>query len=457
MKMPVSPPDLEQIIRHVAQSEPKKFVQVLTGATDPAPTGKYRHWDILRHLHPPDGLSAEEWWLGIKVARRALQRELPLRDRRGVPFKYAIVDPALSMLHEIDKQASGAIQGPDQVTAPQTRDAYLIRSLLEEAITSSQLEGASTTREVAKDMLQRGRPPRDRSEQMIYNNYQAMQFIRQVREQPLNASLVFELHKILTKETLDDPSAAGRFRTPEEDIRVVDEVGRVLHTPPAASELPERLEKLCAFANETNEQPFVHPVVRSILLHFWLAYDHPFVDGNGRTARALFYWSMAIRGYWLSEFISISRVIKKAPGKYVRAFLYTETDDNDATYFILNQLRVTIKAIRELHAYLQRKASELAETRRLLQSSHYLNAVLNHRQLALINHAVRSPRFVYTIDSHQRAHNVSYQTARTDLLQLAEIGLLGRGKRGKAFVFISPEDLRLRLRGLPNLTATTPS
>jgi Fic family protein len=417
-------------------------------AGDPTPNGKYRHWDVLRHLTPPGGLTADEWWLAIKVARRQLYRQLPLKDKNGAPFKYAVVDAALRMLQFIDQQASGAVKGSDLVTDPQTRDTYIIKSLVEEAITSSQLEGASTTREVAKDMLQRGRQPRDRSEQMIYNNYQAMLFIRTIAKTPLTPKIVFELHKILTDNTLDDPSAAGRLRKDDEDIQVVDQFGGVLHVPPGANELDERLKGLCRFANDRSREPFIHPVVRAILLHFGLAYDHPFVDGNGRTARALFYWAMAAQGYWLCESISISRIIKKGPSKYARAFLYTETDEDDATYFILNQLRVTIRAIKELHEYIERKALEIRETRLLVQQSTYINAVLNHRQLALVNHAMKNPRFLYTIESHRRSHNVSYQTARTDLLTLAELGLVDRGKSGKAFVFFAPPDLRERLQTL---------
>jgi Fic family protein len=434
MKPPLSPPSPGELLRK-QWSDPKgraRYAKIIMAGIEPAPGGKYRHWDILRHLIPPHGLSVEEWWLGIKLARRPLYRELPLKDGAGEPFRYASVDAALSMLHEIDKQASGAIKGSDQVTDPRTRDTYLIRSLIEEAITSSQLEGASTTREVAKDMLQRGRLPRDRSEQMIYNNYQAMQFLRRLRGQPLTASTVFQLHKILTEKTLSDDEA-GRFRRQDEPVHVVDEVGRVLHVPPKAAELPKRMEALCRFANERDGKPFMHPVVRAILTHFWLAYDHPFIDGNGRTARALFYWSMAERGYWLCEFISISRVIKKGPGKYTRAFLYTETDENDATYFILNQLRTTVRAIEALHTYLSRKTQELAETKSMIQSSRILNAMLNHRQLALVNHGTKNPGFVYMIESHRRSHNISYQTARTDLLELAQL---------------SPSDLKERLVSL---------
>jgi Fic family protein len=51
---------------------------------------------------------------------------------------------------------------------------------------------------------------------------------------------------------------------------------------------------------------FIHPVVRAIILHFMIGCGHLFVDGNGRTARALFYWSVLHQKYRLMEFISIS-------------------------------------------------------------------------------------------------------------------------------------------------------
>src|SRR5687767_5010712 len=210
MRIPMSPPELEGILARISQGPEgaKKTLALLTARMDPAPGGKYRHWDVLRHLPPPDGLDSEAWWLGIKLARRHLYRQLPLRDKSGVPFRHAVVDPGLRMLQFIDQQAGGAVQGSELVTDPHIRDTYIIKSLMEEAITSSQLEGASTTREVAKDMLQRGIKPRDRSEQMIYNNYHAMLFIRSVAKAPLTPGVIFELHRMLTQDTLDDPTAA---------------------------------------------------------------------------------------------------------------------------------------------------------------------------------------------------------------------------------------------------------
>jgi Fic family protein len=199
---------------------------------------------------------------------------------------------------------------------------------------------------------------------------------------------------------------------------------------------------MCAFANGATPDNFIHPAVRAVLLHFWLAYDHPFVDGNGRTARALFYWSMLHAGYWLFEFISISTVLRKAPVKYGRSFLYTETDDNDLTYFLLAQAEVMRNAVHELHQYIQRKTDETRQVEAQLQSIEWFN----HRQIEVIQHALKHPGHKYVIAAHQKAQDIAYQTARTDLMGLAERGILEQRKRGKQLVFVSPNDLAKRLR-----------
>ena len=450
MKIPLRPPPIDELFKSILDDEgAQRIGHVLSRHIDATPGGKYRHWDVLRHLEPPSDLSVKEWWLGVKLARRSSYQPLPFQDRNGNEFKYGVPNLAYRMLHRIDRDAGGAIRGSDQITSPHSRDMYLLKSLVEEAITSSQLEGAATTREVAKEMLREGRQPHNRSERMIYNNYQAMQFIQNLGKQQLTRGIILEMQRILTEQTLDDPGAAGRLRRPDEPIHVVDPAdGKALHIPPEANDLDKRLDVLCAFANSTESESFMHPVMRAILLHFALAYDHPFVDGNGRTARALFYWSMRAQGYWLCEFVSISSILRMAPAQYARAFLYTETDENDTTYFVLYQLRVLIQAIEKLHRYLQRKSEELRETRMYLQQSKMLRAALNHRQLAIINHALKNPLFTYSIESHRGSHGVSYQTARTDLLHLAELGLLDKGKIRRAFVFVAPADLHDRLRGV---------
>ena len=402
----------------------------------------YPHWDQLKYRSPPDRLTREDWWYVLKSQRLTQMRSIPLTDTQKAVFQFCVPDSIAKQLHEIDLGAGGRIGMPEPVMNPETRDQYLIRSLIEEAITSSQLEGAVTTREIATDMLRSGRKPKDKSEKMILNNFRTMRRIREIKDRPLTPELVLEIHRMVTEDTLDKPDAAGRLRREDELVTIENDQGGIMHLPPSAAELEERLKAMCAFANVKDSEPFIHPAIRAIILHFWIAYDHPFLDGNGRTARALFYWAMLHSDYWLFEYISISDILKRAPAKYYRAFLHTETDGNDLTYFLLHQSDVIRKAINSLHDYIARKTKETRQNQGLLRDMQNLN----HRQQALVGHALRHPGTVYTIEGHQRSNDTAYNTARTDLLGLADQELFLKGKSGKKMVFHASKDLEEAIR-----------
>ncbi len=442
MRKPKTPPNHDHFLRFMTDKD--RMLAAIRAINSPLVDGKYLHWDQLLRYSPPADLSHEDWWHGLKFQRMPTCTRLPLASKLGGHFSYTLVNLIPEHLHWIDLQAGGSIEMPGDIANENSRDRYIFNSLLEEAITSSQIEGATTTRQVAKDMLRTGRPPRDRSERMIFNNFVTMQHINEIKNRPLTKDIVFELHRLVTEETLNDPDAAGRFRRNGENIYVAGDNDDIHHVPPSADELNARMDAMCAFANGETPEEFVHPAIRSIALHFWLAYDHPFVDGNGRTARALFYWSMLHHGYWLFEFLSISHIIQKAPSKYSRAFLYTETDDNDLTYFILYHLDVMRKAVASLNDYVKRKTEEIQVIERQLRAT----ATVNHRQLALISHALRHRDQIYTIESHRRSHNVVYQTARLDLLDLLDLGILTVRKSGRTMQFRPAPDIDERLAEL---------
>lgn len=413
---------------------------------DPSPGGEYLPWDKLRFKPVPyENLSSEQWWFGIKLARRVLYNQLPFNDKNNRPFLLALPRIVLQQLRSIDRKTANA---QSSILNTSMENTYLMQSLIGEAITSSQLEGASTTRKVAKEMLLTNRKPRDLSERMIFNNYHAMQFVQEIKNEKLTVNHILELHRILTQNTLENPKDVGMLRT-SDDVQVTDNTNQTLHVPPKASTLKNRLEKLCEFANTKEEEEtfFVHPIIKAILLHFMLAYDHPFIDGNGRTARALFYWFVCHQAeFKLLEFVSISKIIKESPFKYARAYLDTEMDENDTTYFIIHQLDVILKAIGDLHVYIDKQNQELNEIARLLDANVALQNKLNYRQIALIKHALKHPDAHYKIEIHRHAHHVTYDTARTDLLNLVKLNLLLKQKRAKAFVFIVPADLKKRLK-----------
>ncbi len=440
MRKPKPPPAINDLAARLTSPDAAGFLQRALAVSVSAAADRYLPWDELRYRQPPDGLTSEEWWLTVKLARAGMQRRLPLIDKEGRQFSYALPDGALRGIEMVDKHTSGRIGVPEPVMpeAP-ARERYIISSLIEEAITSSQLEGALTTHKVAKDMLRTGRKPRTRDERMILNNYRGMLRVREGRHEPLSPALICEFHRILTEGTLDDPAGCGRLQLPGDNRVVVgDTYGEVMHEPPPAEQLPARLERLCEFANGMSDTAYVPPVVRAILLHFMLAYDHPFIDGNGRTARLLFYWSMLSQDYWLAEFLPISRLLKKAPVRYARSFLHSEQDDGDLTYFVLYQLGIVERAIKDLHDYLGRK---VAETQRLRKALKAMSRNFNYRQLALLEHAVKNPSAQYTVSSHSRSHNVVAQTARTDLHALELRGLLVRTTAARSHAWGPAADL----------------
>ena len=445
------PPDWHDLVAAFAAENPQRLPSLFAAGKPVDSKGRYLHWDEMRHRTPPEGLTTDEWWVGTKASRNALARPLPLTSTDGSPFRFSNVDLVQEMVHRIDQQAGGRIETSDVATTLQSRDRYLVSSLrVEEAITSSLLEGAATTRRVAREMLQTRRPPRDHGELMVLNNFNAMLKAEQLAltTDPLTPDNILELHKVVTEGTLEDERDAGRLQQPgEERVVIIDRDFRVLHRPPPAEELPQRVGHLCAFANGELDEGFIHPVVRAILIHFWIGHDHPFVDGNGRTARALFYWSMLRSGYWLAQYFSISTILRKAPGQYVESYLKSETDENDATYFVIYQLEAIERAINSLNQYIAKKAIEVAEVEQLALSV----PGLNRRQIAVINAAQRDPYRSFTIDEHMFREQVTYQSARTDLLKLEELGLLTKARVGKRYEFRSEGNLSAQLRHLVKL------
>ena len=451
MTIPERPPDLKKIIRRLETliGDPRLFGRIFVALlldfkeVNPAPEGRYRHWETVRRIAPPERLTSDAWWLGIKLARLQMSHSIPLKDKNGRAFQYTLPDPLLEMLHRVDREMSGQIASPEPVANPQTRDRYIQHALLEEAFASSTLAGAISTREDAKEITRTRRRPANGSEQMILNTFRAMQLVSAMKGEKLTPELIFQIHHTITEGTLDD--AARVFRQPGDEIGVYDTTNTLLlHSPPPAEEITERMKIMCRFANEGNPDGFLHPVLRAITLHFWLAYDHPFVEGNGRTARALFYWSMLAQGFRLMDCVSISTILRKAPARYRKSFLYTETDDNDLTYFLLAQLRAICRALDDFHGYVEQSAGALRQTTELVEQSDEFN----HRQLALLSHALRHPTQRYTIESHRRSHQVTYQTARTDLLGLAKKQLFDKHKQSRAFVFVPAPNLAERLETL---------
>lgn len=375
---------------------------------------EYLYWDKVKYS-APENIDKHTLWHAVKIQRQLNSQTV--RFGKYV-FHFTITKNMLALLHAFDMDLGGNL-GTKSIIPASDKSYYLISSIMEEAIASSQMEGASTTRRIAKDMLRKKLKPINKSQQMIVNNYDTITKISNDFNKDFSIDDLLDIHRSISKSTLDNSEDEGVFRK-NDDIYVVDSItGSVAHTPPSYNEIIDMIVDLCKFANNDNNDNFIHPIIKGIIIHFILAYIHPFVDGNGRTARSLFYWYMIKKGYWLTEYLSISRIIYTNKKSYEKAFLYTENDDNDLSYFIQYHLNVMKKAFEDLKKYLQRKIDEQQNVHRFIG---VLNT--NDRQRYVFKVIMENKHIIITPKELASQFNITTRTARTDLQELVKMGYL---------------------------------
>ncbi|MDP4128522.1 MAG: Fic family protein [Bacteroidota bacterium] len=393
----------------------------------------YPYWEKWKYLADSWKYDPLKIWTLVKSYRRNKNRV----NFSGSTFPLDISTPSIvqQLLHELDMNLGGSLQANELIPSEE-KQRYLVSSLMEEAIASSQLEGAATTRKLAKEMLESNRKPRNHSEQMISNNYAAMQWIVRNKDTYLSEKRILEIHQIITHNTLPVKSEEGAFRTTD-DIQVIDvQTGRLIHRPPEIRDLARLMNDFCEFANDGKRNNFfLHPISKAIILHFLIGYLHPFTDGNGRTARAIFYWYLIRKGYWLIEYMSVSRIILGSKAQYARAYQHTELDDNDLTYFILYNLKCITRALEELKNYIDRKNKEKKNILQLLRQTDY-----NDRQIDLLQEILNDKKNVFSVREVETRFAVSNQTARNDLNQLVARGILETRKSGNKIQFLVTRD-----------------
>ena len=231
---------------------------------------------------------------------------------------------------------SGNLQS-SQTIDEKMKHHFLTLGIIEEAIASSQIEGASTIRRVAKKMILEKRTPNDKNEQMILNNYETMKFVEEIKGIELTENTLFHLHNLLTQKTTFTHKDIGLYRKDSDQIVISDDgtKGEIYHIPPKNKFLLKKMKRLIQYANDQlMDETFTHPIIKAILIHFWVGYLHPFVDGNGRLTRTLFYWYLQKHHYWRVSYLSLSKIIKNSKSHYRNAFIYSEQNTLDLSYFI---------------------------------------------------------------------------------------------------------------------------
>ncbi len=385
---------------------------------------RYLYYSELRYRIPDERIRRYAWTF-MKLLRSEKYEHIEIGP---IKMKYSILPDFNRKLHHFDKFLAGNIEVQTKSLGLQKN--YIISSLMEEAIASSIIEGAATTRKAAKAMLRERRKPRNRSEKMVLNNYETMQFIYEQRKERITPELLLEIQERITKDTIEDEDV-GKFRDNNEIVISKRRYPQlVAHRPPDYKGLGSLIKEFCDFANNDSED-FIHPIIKGVMLHFLLGYIHPFNDENGRTARSVFYWYILSKGYWLFEYMALSRRIVRSRKNYDLAYLYTEYDEMDLTYFIKYLLDCIKDSCDETVDYIKKKQIEQEKAKKLVHE----NPNLNWRQAMILEEFFSNPNKIFTIKEIMETYRVVYQTARNDLLVLAKNGFIEKQTSGRTFVF----------------------
>jgi Fic family protein len=400
--------------------------------------GRYLPFEALRYRWAA-GLDANLCWALVKKARFAQHIKLvPL----GEPVqwgKYLLTPLAQRTISVVDRQATTAAL--DYMTShigERAHFSYLLNDLIEdEAIASSQLEGAATTTRVAKDMLKHQRQPRTPDERMVMGNYRMMNFAWEKRYEPMSVSLIAAIHRVGVEGIDDELYSPGMFRGNDEVV-VQDGAGNTVHRPPPVSGLVSRLERLSDWMNLSHGSPqeknYLHPLIKAITLHFALGYEHPFRDGNGRVARALFYWFMFKNEFAAFRYIAISLLLRNAPVKYGRSYLHTKADELDLTYFIEYQCSVIQRAVVGFTDVYRKSVAYTEDFERWLTSSGFFDR-LTERQRVVYQLAKGGVAKEFTTANVAEHLACLYSEAMSVLDALVELQVFERRKLGREWVF----------------------
>jgi len=413
LEKPHSSFDQKEIMDFIYSSEERSnFDHALLLANHPV----YLYWDKIKYKNFSIKAPIEKIWAAIKLMRWLKSSPTVIKTESTGIFRWYPLLPGLEeFLHKMDLNTGGHLSLTSREIDKKSKMQFISRGIVEEAIASSQLEGANTTRKLAKQFLAEGRKPRTTAEHMILNNYESMKAIEEeIKNKPLSIDLLFELHSMIVKNTVPK-SEVHQFRKDADNIVVQDAMGKfIYHTPPGVDFVEKEIQEFIKFANDSLKEEFLHPVIKAIMLHFWMGYLHPFTDGNGRLARLIFYWYLLRKGYWAFSYLPISTIIKKSPSQYENAYIYSEQDDLDLTYFIDYNIRKVNLAMKEFERYVEKTAAKNRSMNRHAKTSYNLN----DRQIKLLQYYFENSEEYTTPTMHMNLYQVSKSTAIRDLQEL---------------------------------------
>jgi len=365
----------------------------------------------------PISVDIEEFWPEELAYRQERATNLPLHSFDGKQYMFNMTEKFVASADRI-----AALARDDEET--RTLQMVTDDSMIEEAFYSSAIEGAYSTRERARAVIASKKYPEDKNEQMIYNNYYALQFALANLDEPFTHELIQQICEILTGGVISEDGPRD-YR--DDIVYVMSATGETAYTAPDPKFVKPMMEELLAYLNE----PMIHPVEKAVITHIYFVIVHPFFDGNGRTARALTYMVLLKSAYDFFRYAPISGILASQRGKYYKAIRAAQDRANgyDLTYFA--------------EYYADLLAQTLDEVHNNLNAAKALTRITSVPELATNSRLIRGAQWlmdegitIVTAGQWKEQFGVSFETARSDLMALESVGFVRKEIRGRKMYFV---------------------
>ena len=395
--------------------------------------------EVLYRVTPRENM--EVFWPQLLEARKKYAVEIPLRDKKGNKFWLAHIQELTESITYVEDSGKhelfAMVQG-------ELADNIILDAILDEAFYSSVIEGAFSTKQRTAELIATKSKPANKSEQMILNNYMALQYVLENLDKPIEEDMILSIYRLVTKNTLETGDMVERYRNGP--VYVWDAgLNKAIYEGPEFPNVPSMMNALIEFIHDDSDG--IHPIIKACILHFYFVYIHPFFDGNGRTARAISYMYLLQRGYSFFKFFSISSIVREQKAKYYKAIMDAENPEGDLTYFVLFYTSMVMDSIKLVLGRFEKEFY----TKIVQDCMEKLDIALSNRQEKTIDSLMKGKKVFLTVEDYTKRFKVAYETGRSDLNQLVDFGLLTKTKVGKKFVYklVSAESLYKRCNSQP--------
>jgi len=369
-------------------------------------------------------IDLNEFWDELIKYRKFNALGISFYDANNTPLWFNLTDQMRSNINKLEDVGRLEL---DLFLPFDLREDIINDVLVAEAISSSAIEGAFSTKKRVVEIIDNDLEPANKAEMMLVNNYYALEYILEHLEEDLSHTLIQNIWERITEKTLDEDSMTSTYR--DAPVYVTDRSGNSIYEAPDHSQVEDMMSLLIDFFNDEDDD--LPSVIKASIIHYYFVYVHPYFDGNGRTARALATMYLIKSDLNFFKYVSISSILKDKKGKYYKAIARSENPQGDITYFIdfyVNMLMETVNEMSQKYIgeyFIQFLSNRLAQN----------EIFLNKRQLKLLKTMVNNKQVTITVREYMKKYSVVKETARKDLLELNNLKLISYSVKSRTNVY----------------------